>query len=95
MEEDDPMSDRISLDSKRAKSNVPFAIFAPEPGPEFVRAFRWGCANAGDAEHSDLPAIRDAFVTSADWLRTSTREVVYEKFRTEKLLSARGVRPAI
>lgn len=92
MDEEDPQSDRISLDSSRSKKpNVPFAVFAPEPGPGFTRAFRWGRADAGDADHSDLAAIRDAFVTSADWLRTSTREVVYEKFRTEKLLSARGV----
>jgi hypothetical protein len=33
----------------------------------------------------------DVLMSAADWLRTSTREVVYEKFRTEMLLSARGV----
>lgn len=76
------------------KSPVPYAVFAPEVGVDtgFTRAFRWGSAAADDAAHSDLPAVRDALMSAAEWLRMSTREGVYEKFRTEKLLCARGVK---
>ncbi|BEI81725.1 hypothetical protein CcaverHIS002_0208850 [Cutaneotrichosporon cavernicola] len=73
-------------------TDLPYVVFAPEPGPNFTRAFRWGRADAADPAHSDLPAVRDAIVEATDWLRQTTREVVYERFRTERLLNARGVR---
>lgn len=70
-------------------------MFAPEHGPSFTRAFRWGRADAADPAHSDLPAVRNAIVDATDWLRQTTREVVYERFRTERLLNARGVRTKV
>ncbi|KAL1411042.1 hypothetical protein Q8F55_001989 [Vanrija albida] len=73
-----------------ANKDLPFAVFSPEPGPGFTRTFRWGRADAADAAHSDFPAVRDAVVNAAEWLRMSTREVVYERFRTERLLTARA-----
>ncbi|GMK55071.1 hypothetical protein CspeluHIS016_0201270 [Cutaneotrichosporon spelunceum] len=76
-------------------TDLPYVVFAPEPGPEFTRAFRWGRADAADPAHSDLPAVRNAIVEETDWLRQTTREVVYERFRTERLLNARGVQPKI
>lgn len=71
---------------------VPYAVFAPEPGPGFTRAFRWGRADAADTKHSDLLGVRDAVIGAAQWMRTSTREVVYERFRTERLLERRTTR---
>lgn len=96
-EDDDGNSTSASASeppSAADRAEKPYAVFAPEPGPGFTRTFRWGRADAADAAHSDLPAVRDAVVNAADWLRTTTREDVYERFRTERLLSARGVRPA-
>jgi hypothetical protein len=94
-EAEDMLDDLSEPPSAADKTDVPYAVFAPEPGPGFTRAFRWGRADAADAAHSDLPAVRDAVVSAAEWLRTTTREVVYERFRTERLLSARGVRPGL
>ncbi|CAK9784077.1 hypothetical protein CC85DRAFT_325040 [Cutaneotrichosporon oleaginosum] len=76
-------------------TDFPYVVFAPEPGPGFTRAFRWGRADAADPAHSDLPAVRNAIVDATDWLRQTTREVVYERFRTERLLNARGLRTKI
>lgn len=36
--------------------------------------------------------MRNAIVDATDWLRQTTREVVYEAFRTERLLTARGAK---
>lgn len=80
----------MEVDEDEDEKNVPFAVFSPEPGTGFTRSFRWGRADAADAAHSDLPDVRDAIIAAADWLRTSTREVVYERYRTERLLSARN-----
>lgn len=85
VEEAEPASDALS-------NSFPYAVFAPEPGPGFTRAFRWGRADAADEAHSDLPAVREAVVNATEWLRMTTREVVYERFRTERLLTARGAR---
>lgn len=89
-EESEPPSTAGSAPSGR--DSFPYAVFAPEPGPGFTRAFRWGRADAADGAHSDLPVVREAVVNATEWLRTTTREVVYERFRTERLLTARGAK---
>lgn len=71
---------------------LPYGVFSPEPGLGFNRKFRWGKANASNYKHSDLPHVRDGIIQATEWLRTSTREVVYERFRTERLLNAKGVK---
>ncbi|WVQ98997.1 hypothetical protein IAU59_006129 [Kwoniella sp. CBS 9459] len=55
------------------------------------RNYPWGKASVYDEEQSDLMVLRDAVLGDyAKILRNSTREVLYEKYRTEKLLSRRG-----
>lgn len=92
--EDDVAEDNRSehRDARDVSESFPYVVFAPEPGPGFTRAFRWGRADAADASHTDLPGVRNAIVDATDWLRQTTREVVYERFRTERLLNARGVK---
>lgn len=56
----------------------------------FIRRFRWGALDALDPRHSDFPALRWCILGShAGRLRTATREVLYEAYRTEKLLARR------
>lgn len=79
-------------DDDGGRLELPYGVFSPEPGLGFNRKFRWGKANASNHRHSDLPHVRDGIIQATEWLRTSTREVVYERFRTERLLNAKGVK---
>jgi len=59
----------------------------------FVRRFRWGTVDVLDPTHCDFAALRTAVLsTHMKVLKTHTREVLYEKFRTEKLLARRATR---
>lgn len=79
-------------ENEGGRLELPYGVFSPEPGLGFNRKFRWGKANASNYKHSDLPHVRDGIIQATEWLRTSTREVVYERFRTERLLNAKGVK---
>ncbi|KAI9456159.1 septin family protein [Russula earlei] len=59
----------------------------------FVRRFRWGTVDVLDPTHCDFAALRTAVLsTHMKVLKTHTREVLYEQFRTEKLLARRATR---
>jgi septin family protein len=59
----------------------------------FVRRFRWGKVDVLDPIHCDFAALRTAVLsTHMKVLKTHTREVLYENFRTEKLLARRATR---
>jgi len=59
----------------------------------FVRRFRWGTVDVLDPTHCDFAALRTAVLsTHMKVLKTHTREVLYEKYRTEKLLARRATR---
>ncbi|KAI0259803.1 Septin-domain-containing protein [Gloeopeniophorella convolvens] len=73
--------------------------FAHPPSPPedlkgvFVRQFRWGTVDVLDPAHCDFAALRTAVLsTHMKVLKTHTREVLYERFRTEKLLARRATR---
>jgi septin family protein len=71
-DEEDEEGEGGETSLERPAKHTPFAVFAPEPGRS-TRIFPWGRADAADAAHSDLPAIREALISAAQWLRTSTR----------------------
>ncbi|KAK0464274.1 septin family protein [Desarmillaria tabescens] len=59
----------------------------------FVRKFRWGTVDVLDPNHCDFAALRTAVLsTHLNVLKTHTKEVLYEKYRTEKLLARRATR---
>lgn len=59
----------------------------------FVRRFRWGCVDVLNPEHCDFAALRTAVLsTHFKVLKLNTKEVLYEKYRTEKLLARRATR---
>ncbi|KAF8558242.1 Septin-domain-containing protein [Imleria badia] len=59
----------------------------------FTRKFRWGTVDVLNPEHCDFAALRTAILlTHMKVLKVHTREVLYEKYRTEKLLAKRATR---
>ncbi|KAL0961105.1 hypothetical protein HGRIS_006081 [Hohenbuehelia grisea] len=57
----------------------------------FVRKFRWGTVDVLNPEHCDFAALRTAVLsTHLKPLKVRTKEVLYEKYRTEKLLARRA-----
>ncbi|KAI0661929.1 Septin-domain-containing protein [Cubamyces menziesii] len=59
----------------------------------FVRKFRWGTVDVLSPEHCDFAALRTAVLsTHMKMLKIRTKEVLYEKYRTEKLLARRATR---
>ncbi|KAG0700138.1 Septin-domain-containing protein [Suillus ampliporus] len=59
----------------------------------FTRKFRWGTVDVLNPDHCDFPALRTAILlTHLKVLKVHTREVLYEKYRTEKLLARRATR---
>lgn len=59
----------------------------------FVRKFRWGKIDVLDPNHCDFAALRTAVLsTHLKLLKIRTKEVLYEKYRTEKLLARRATR---
>ncbi|CAA7261593.1 unnamed protein product [Cyclocybe aegerita] len=59
----------------------------------FIRKFRWGTVDVLDPNHCDFAALRTAVLsTHLKLLKIHTKEVLYEKYRTEKLLARRATR---
>lgn len=57
----------------------------------FVRRYRWGTIDVLDPSHCDFASMRTAVLsTHMKILKTHTKEVLYEKYRTEKLLARRA-----
>ncbi|KAF9533140.1 septin family protein [Crepidotus variabilis] len=57
----------------------------------FVRKFRWGMVDVLNPNHCDYAALRTTvFSTHLKLLKIRTKEVLYEKYRTEKLLARRA-----
>ncbi|TDL23318.1 hypothetical protein BD410DRAFT_747416 [Rickenella mellea] len=57
----------------------------------FLRRFRWGTVDVLDPSHCDFAALRTAVLsTHMRVLKSHTKNVLYEKFRTEKLLARRA-----
>ncbi|GLB38335.1 putative TRAFAC class TrmE-Era-EngA-EngB-Septin- like GTPase superfamily, septin GTPase family protein [Lyophyllum shimeji] len=75
-------------------AKVPYLHGPPEDlKGVFVRKFRWGTVDVLDPSHCDFAALRTAVLsTHLKLLKTHTNEVLYEKYRTEKLLARRATR---
>ncbi|KIK52068.1 hypothetical protein GYMLUDRAFT_64471 [Collybiopsis luxurians FD-317 M1] len=57
----------------------------------FLRKFRWGIVDVLDPDHCDFAALRTAVLsTHLKVLKVHTKEILYEKYRTEKLLARRA-----
>ncbi|KAK2465322.1 hypothetical protein APHAL10511_002676 [Amanita phalloides] len=57
----------------------------------FVRKFRWGTIDVLEPTHCDFAALRTVVLsTHMKVLKIHTKEVLYEKYRTEKLLVRRA-----
>ncbi|KAI0354919.1 hypothetical protein OH77DRAFT_1590291 [Trametes cingulata] len=73
-----------------------FAYLAGPPADlrgVFLRKFRWGTVDVLNPEHCDFAALRTAVLsTHMKMLKIRTKEVLYEKYRTEKLLARRATR---
>ncbi|KAF9483467.1 septin family protein [Pholiota conissans] len=78
--------------SIHSSKNYPFMQQPPEDLKGiFVRKFRWGTVDVLDPNHCDFAALRTAVLsTHLKLLKTHTKEVLYEKYRTEKLLARRA-----
>lgn len=78
--------------STSTSKTVPF----PQGHPDdlkgvFVRKFRWGKIDVLDPTHCDFAALRTVVLsTHMKLLKVHTKEVLYEKYRTEKLLVRRA-----
>lgn len=63
------------------------------PKGQFTRKYKWGTLDVLDPVHCDFVALRTAVLsTHFRGLKVNTREVLYEKYRTEKLLARRATR---
>ncbi|KAG9126643.1 hypothetical protein FRC07_002656, partial [Ceratobasidium sp. 392] len=61
------------------------------PRGAFTRKYRWGTIDVLDPAHCDVSVLRGVILGShLNTLKIHTREVLYEKFRTEKLLARRA-----
>lgn len=61
------------------------------PRGQFTRKYRWGTIDVLDPAHCDVGVLRGVVMGShLKALKTNTREVLYERFRTEKLLARRA-----
>lgn len=59
----------------------------------FVRKYRWGTIDVLLPEHCDFAALRTTVLsTHMKMLKIRTREVLYERYRTEKLLARRATK---
>lgn len=87
------MNDEESMEECSAlKSMVPFSIVGSNSlykiGDEFVRGrgYPWGFVKIEDPDFSDFVALRSVlFGSHLQELRDLTHEVLYEKYRTERL----------
>ncbi|KAJ3547898.1 hypothetical protein NMY22_g1470 [Coprinellus aureogranulatus] len=78
--------------SMKSVKNLPFMNGPPESlKGVFVRKYRWGTIDVLDPNHCDFAAMRTAILsTHLKLLKIRTKEVLYEKYRTEKLLARRA-----
>ncbi|CAE6512179.1 unnamed protein product [Rhizoctonia solani] len=61
------------------------------PRGQFTRKYRWGTIDVLDPAHCDVGVLNGVVLGShMKALKTHTREVLYERFRTEKLLARRA-----
>ncbi|KAG8780718.1 hypothetical protein FRC12_022646 [Ceratobasidium sp. 428] len=61
------------------------------PRGAFTRKYRWGTIDVLDPAHCDVGVLRGVVLGShLNALKVHTREVLYERFRTEKLLARRA-----
>lgn len=88
----DPNDDECLEECMALRELVPFAIVgsneSDKEGHEFVRVRRypWGMVRIEDTEHSDFIALRSVlFGSHLQELRDITHDVLYEKYRTDKL----------
>jgi len=96
-----PMSDstgegrlRSSISAHSVKNSVAYLQGPPDDlKGVFTRKFRWGTVDVLDPNHCDFAALRTAVLsTHLKLLKTHTKEILYEKYRTEKLLARRATR---
>jgi septin family protein len=60
---------------------------------KFLRRFRWGVVDVLNPEHCDVATLRATILGSMmRTLRLNTKQVIYENYRTEKLLARRATR---
>lgn len=78
--------------SAAGSKNIPYLQGPPEDlKGVFVRKFRWGTIDVLNPTHCDFAALRTVVLsTHMKVLKTHTKEVLYEKYRTEKLLVRRA-----
>lgn len=91
---DRPQSGSQSSSSRPPKSVPPYTEGPPaDLKGMFLRKFRWGTVDVLDPNHCDFAALRTAVLsTHMKMLKIRTKEVLYEKFRTEKLLARRATK---
>lgn len=68
---------------------VPYAIVIPErfDKPSTTRKFRWGTVDVMNEQHTDFKSLHNTlFGNNADFLRTRTKQVLYENYRREALI---------
>ncbi|TFY53429.1 hypothetical protein EVJ58_g9458 [Rhodofomes roseus] len=71
--------------------HFPYLAAAADLRGVFIRKFRWGTVDVLNPQHCDFAAMRTAVLsTYMKMLKIRTNEVLYEKFRTEKLLARRA-----
>ncbi|KAF9565740.1 septin family protein [Agrocybe pediades] len=75
-----------------AQRNFNFLHGPPEPLRNvFIRQFRWGTIDVLNPDHCDFAALRTTVLsTHLKLLKIRTKEVLYERYRTEKLLARRA-----
>lgn len=78
--------------SQASNRNMAYLVGPPDDLKGiFTRKFRWGTVDVLDPNHCDFAALRTAVLsTHLKILKTHTKEVLYEKYRTEKLLARRA-----
>ncbi|WVQ71908.1 hypothetical protein IAR50_001450 [Cryptococcus sp. DSM 104548] len=90
-----PTPNSIHSTATLSAPGLPWSIFIPSPsvpgGAEVqagARQFPWGTASVLDPEHSHFGLLLDNILGEyTKVLRNKTREVLYENFRTERLLA--------
>ncbi|ODO10961.1 hypothetical protein I350_01560 [Cryptococcus amylolentus CBS 6273] len=90
-----PTPNSIHSTASLSAPGLPWSIFIPSPsvsgGPEVtagVRQFPWGTATVLEPEHSHFGLLLDNILGDyTKVLRNRTREVLYENYRTERLLA--------
>nr|XP_019042518.1 hypothetical protein I302_09127 [Kwoniella bestiolae CBS 10118]OCF21448.1 hypothetical protein I302_09127 [Kwoniella bestiolae CBS 10118] len=89
-----------SLSPPETTSEMPYSLFLPdhtttssiiEEDPS--RKYKWGEAKLFDPLHSDFLQLKENILgENSKILRSTTREMLYENYRTERLLAKTGMR---